>query len=90
MAPGGEPQTYKMAYSTAGGGRGQGTVPSRYFAFTVIILEEEDLFHPRCPPCNMLVTWKAKNRRHITTAHCAKGEERKRWQLEEEWTQESA
>ena len=51
---------------------------------TVIILEEGNLPHPRCPRCNMLVTWRALNGRHLATTQCAKGEERKRRRLVEE------
>ena len=36
-------------------------------------------------PCVMLVPWRALNRRHLVTAQCARGEERKiRWLAEEE------
>ena len=36
----------------------------------------------------MLVTWSALNRRHLTTAQCAKGVERKHRQLVEEYLKE--
>ena len=56
----------------------------RHVRDTVIILEEGNLPHPRCPKCNMLVPWKALNRRHITITRCAKGVEWKRQCLAEE------
>ena len=37
----------------------------------------------------MLVPWRALNGRHLTTAQCAKGAERKRRSLQEEELQES-
>ena len=51
---------------------------------TVVILEEGNLFHPRCPRCDMLVPWHALNRRHFSTAQCDMGAERKRRRLAEE------
>ena len=51
---------------------------------TVIILEEGNLSHPRCPRCNIMVTWRAINRTHLVTAQCARGKERKRRRLVEE------
>ena len=56
----------------------------------MIILEEGNLPHPRCPRCDMLVPWKALNGWHVTTAQCAKGAERKIRQLVEEEMQDSA
>ena len=55
----------------------------------MIILEEGKLPHPWCPQCDMLVTWRALNRRHLATTQCAKGAERKRRQMVEEEMQES-
>ena len=51
---------------------------------TVVILEQVNLTHPKCPRCDMLVPWKALNSGHITTTQCTKGEEWKISQLEEE------
>ena len=44
---------------------------------------------PQCHQCDMLVPWRALNGRHLTTAQCAKGAERKRRSLQEEELQES-
>ena len=44
---------------------------------TVIILEEGNLPHPWFPRCDMLVPWRDMNERHLVTAQCSKGEERK-------------
>ena len=54
----------------------------RHFRDNVIIPEEGNLPHPKCPRCDMLVPWKDLNRKHITTAQCAKGAEQKIWRLE--------
>ena len=61
----------------------------RNFWDTVIILEEGNLPHPRCPRCDMLVSCKSLNGRHVTTAQCTKGVERKRRRLVEEEMRES-
>ena len=50
----------------------------------MIITEEGNLPHPRYSRCNMLVPWRALNGRHISTAQCAKGVDRKRWRMSEE------
>ena len=50
---------------------------------TVVILEEGNLPHPRCPRCDILVPRRALNGRHPSTAQCARGAERKRRQLAE-------
>ena len=55
----------------------------------VIILDDGNLPHPQCPRCDILVPWHALNRRHLATAQCAKGAERKRRRLAEEDLQES-
>ena len=44
---------------------------------SVIILDEGNLHHPRCPRCDMLVPCKALNVQHTTTTRCAKGAEQK-------------
>ena len=45
---------------------------------TVVILEQGNLPHPRCPHCDTLVPRKDLNGHHTTTTQYAKGEERKR------------
>ena len=93
-ATGGEPQTYRMALPTKGGpwrcpvegcpGRaGTRTAMCMHFfnwnvRDIVIILEEGNLPHPRCPRCDMLVAWRALNGRHHANTQWAKGAERKR------------
>ena len=83
-SPGGEPRTYNMDYPTVGGprnchvkgcwGRAETRTSMRVHFFhrhvqdTVIILEEVNLTHPRCPWCEILVPWRALNRQHLTTA----------------------
>ena len=44
---------------------------------TVVMLEEGNLFLPRCPRCDLQVTRKALNGRHLGTLQCKKGAERK-------------
>ena len=89
MAPSREPQIYSMAFPTKGdprkflveGCRGQEAMQTamrvhflhRHVRDTVIILEEGNLPHPRCPMCDIIVPWKSLNRRHITTIQCTKG-----------------
>ena len=55
----------------------------------MIILEEVNLPHPRCPWCDILVPWLLLNRRHLTTAQCANGVEIKRQQMDKEELRES-
>ena len=62
----------------------------RHFRDTVIILEEVNLPHPPCPRCDMLVPWRALNRRYLYTAQCSKGMEMKRMRLAEEDLRESS
>ena len=50
----------------------------RYVRDTVIIMEEGKLSHPWCPRCDMLVPWKALNRRHATNEECTQEAEQKR------------
>ena len=38
--------------------------------YTIVILEERNQPYPRCPQCDMLVSNKALNGRHLTTALC--------------------
>ena len=47
----------------------------------MVILEEGNLPHPRCPLCDMLASWKALNGTHRSTAQCNRGAERKRRRL---------
>ena len=100
-----EPCTYRMMFSTVGrprncpveGCRVQTTTRTsirvhlfqRHVRDTVIILEEGNLLHPRCPGCNMLVPWRVLNRRHLSTAQYAKVVERKRQRMAEEEILES-
>ena len=37
---------------------------NRHIRDTVVILEEVNLSHPRCPLCDMLVPWRALNGSH--------------------------
>ena len=45
---------------------------------TVVMLEEGNSPHPCCARCDMQIPRKALNGRHLGTAQCAKGAERKR------------
>ena len=54
------------------------------------MLEEGNLPHPRCPRCDLQVPWKALNGRHLGTAKCKKGAERKRRRLAETETREKS
>ena len=62
----------------------------RHIQDTVVILEEGNLPHPRCTRCNLQVPRKALNGRHMGTAQCKKGAERKRRRLSETETQEKS
>ena len=44
----------------------------RHVQDTVVMLEEGNLPHPRCPHCDLQVTRKALNGRHLGTAQCKK------------------
>ena len=61
----------------------------RHVQDTVVMLEEINLPHPRCPWCDMQVPRKALNGRHMGTAQCAKGEERKQRRLAKAETREN-
>ena len=50
---------------------------------TVFILEEGNLPLPQCPRCDLQVSRKALNGRHLVTLQCQKGAERKRRRLTE-------
>ena len=83
-----KPQTYRMVFLTAGQLRNcpvegfPGQVLTRMamrvnFFYcdvkdTIIILEEGNLPHPQCSRWDMLVPWRAMNRRHIATSQCTK------------------
>ena len=56
----------------------------QYVRDTVVILEEGNLSHPWCPQCDMLVSLRALNGRHLATTQYAMGAEWKRWRLAEE------
>ena len=49
----------------------------------MIILEEGNLPHPRCPRCDMFVPWRALNGRHKNTEMCRGGVDNKRRRLAE-------
>ena len=55
----------------------------RHVHDTVVILEEGNFPLPRCPRCNLQVSRKALNGRHLGTIQCRTGTERKRRQLVE-------
>ena len=56
----------------------------------VIILEEGNLPHPRCPRCDMFVQWRALNGRHKNTEMCRGGADKKRRRLVETEVRDSA
>ena len=65
----------------------------RHVHDTVVILEEGNLPLPRCPRCDLQVSRKALNGRHLETNQCKKGAERKQRRLaaaEVETTSEKA
>ena len=49
----------------------------------VVILEEGNLPHPRCPQCDMLVPCHALKGRHLATTQCSRGADRKIRRLSE-------
>ena len=49
---------------------------NRHLHNTVVMLEEGNLPLPRCPRCNLQVSRKALNGRHLGTLQCKKGAER--------------
>ena len=53
----------------------------RHVRDTVVILDEGNLPHPRCPLCVILVPWKALNGTHNRTTQCTWGAEQKRQRL---------
>ena len=56
----------------------------------MVILEEVNFPHPRCPRCNLQVPRKALNGHHLGTAQCKMGEEQKRRRLAEKETRENS
>ena len=57
----------------------------RHVHNTGVILEEGNLPIPRCPRCDLQVSRKALNGRHLGTSQCRTGTERKRrWLAEAE------
>ena len=52
---------------------------------TIIIFEEGNLPHPRCPWCDIFLPWRALNGRNLATSQFTKGAEgKRRWMVEEE------
>ena len=103
--PYGEPQTYWVSFPTATGPQGcpvkgcSGRVATmtelrvnffhRHVRDTMVILEEVNLPHPRCPRCDMMTPLKDLNIRHTTTAQCAKWSDQKQSCLTAEEMRES-
>ena len=56
---------------------------------TEVMLEEEKFNHPRCARCDMQVTRKALNGRHLGNTQCEKGAERKRRRMAKTETREN-
>ena len=98
-------KTYRMSFPTKGGPRRcpvegcPGDLATRkvmrvhlvhrHVQDTVVMLEEGNLPHPRCPRCDIQAPRKALNGRHLGTAQFAKGAERKRRRLAETDTREN-
>ena len=61
----------------------------RHVQDTVVMLEEGNSPHPRCARCDIQAPRKALDGRHLGTAQCAKGAERKRRRLSETETREN-
>ena len=55
----------------------------RHVHNTVVIMEEGNLPLPRCPRCDLQVSRKALNGRHLETSQCRKATEQKRRRLVE-------
>ena len=102
---GGEPQTYQIEFPKGGtkacpvegfpGRAGTRTAMwvhfwRRHVRGIMIILEEGNLPHPRCPQCDMLVLWRALNGRHKNTEMCRSGAENKRRRMAEAEARDSA
>ena len=92
-------RTYKMSFPAKGGRRRcpvegcpgvlatqtamQVHFVHRHVHNTVVMLEEGNLPLPRCPRCNLQVSRKALNGRHLGNIQCSTGTERKRRRLAE-------
>ena len=61
----------------------------RHVQDIVVMLEEVNLHHSRCPRCDLQVPSKALNGRYLGTAQCKKGAERKWRRLAETETREN-
>ena len=99
----GGPRTYKMSFPSKGGPRrcpvtgcpgGLATRTAmrvhfvhRHVHNTVVMLEEGNL--PRCPRCDLQVTRKTLNGRHLGTLQCKTGAERTQRRLAETETREN-
>ena len=57
---------------------------------TMVIFEEVNLPHPRCPQFYMMVPWIALNGSHLATVQCTREAEQKIRQLVEEELWESS
>ena len=55
----------------------------RHVHDNVVVLEEGNLLLPRCPRCDLQVSRKALNGRHLGTSQCRTGTKRKRRRLVE-------
>ena len=62
----------------------------RHVGDIIVILGEGNRPYPRCPHCDMFVSLKDLNGRHLTTALCRWGVDRKRDRLSEEEAQAGA
>ena len=62
----------------------------RHVLYTVFILEEGNIPHPRCILCNMLVPGPALNHSHPVISQCSRGSDQKRRRLAEEDLKESS
>ena len=86
---GNNPRTYSMAFPERAGPRpcpvkgcsGRASTQTamrvnfwhRHVRDTVVVLEEGNLPHPRCPLCDIMVPWKALNGTHWCMAQCTQG-----------------
>ena len=53
----------------------------RYARDTIVILEESNRPYPKCPQCDIFVSQKDLNGRHLMTAFCRRGSEGKHFKL---------
>ena len=56
--------------------------------YIIVILEEGNKPHPRCPKCYMSFPQEALNQTHLTSVMCWRGTDRKRQRLVVEETEE--